>query len=76
MVPSSTSKPYLRPFLRHRVVPIVACVAGFLYPLLGIILFAVFRLRRLEQTLQLAPLFGAVLSLVLYTVEFIMLAAS
>lgn len=75
MVSSFLRRSYLRPFLRHRVAPVIACVAGFLYPILGIILFAIFRVKRLERMLQLAPLFGAVLSLVLYTVEFVMLVA-
>lgn len=75
MVSSLWGRTYLRPFLRHRVAPVIACVAGFLYPILGIILFAIFRVKRLERMLQLAPLFGAVLSLVLYTVEFVMLVA-
>ena len=75
MVSSFLRRSYLRPFLRHRVAPVIACVAGFLYPILGIILFVIFRVKHLERLLQLAPLFGAVLSPVLYTVEFVMLVA-
>lgn len=60
----------LRAFLR-RAAPAICCLAGFLYPLAGIILFVVFKVRCVDdRILTWAPLLGTILSMVLYVIDF------
>lgn len=57
------------------VLPFLSLIVGLLYPLAGFILYAVFRKRTSLVTLRKYPLMGAIASLVLYTIEFIVHAA-
>lgn len=53
------------------VAPILCCLAGLLYPLAGIILYVVFRVRGSDATLRRAPLIGAAVSMLVYVVSFV-----
>lgn len=59
----------------RRLAPAALCIAGVLYPLAGIVLGIIFRVRKAGRQLVAAPLLGAALSLVLYTVNFFIAVA-
>lgn len=65
----------LRPTLR-KAAPVLCGLVGVLYPLAGIILYIVFRVRKTDDTLRLAPLVGAAASLLLYVIEFALMLAN
>lgn len=65
----------LRRALRNAA-PVLCGLAGVLYPLAGIILYIVFRVRKTDDTLRLAPLVGAAASLLMYVVEFALTIAA
>ncbi len=59
----------------RKLAPAALCIAGVLYPLAGIVLGIILRVRKAERQLVAAPLLGAALSLALYTVNFFVAVA-
>lgn len=76
--PASKDHAPSRPLLRAlgRAAPLICGLVGVLYPLAGIILYIVFRVRGTRDALRLAPLVGAVASLLMYVVEFAVMVAA
>lgn len=59
----------------RKLAPVALCIAGMLYPLAGIVLGIIFRVRKMGTQMVAAPLLGAALSLALYTVNFFIAVA-
>lgn len=68
-------KGVLREGVTRYAIPVLCFVAGYVYPLLGFVLWLVFRLKRTVRGYSLYdqrryPLAGAVVSLVVFAVEY------